>query len=257
MAFLEQNEVDRGTMNGRNTSRFFRRLWAKAALFCLVAFGTPLRSFAGNVRTQAAQAPAPIERRAPPSNYRLPATPPTGRAAGRNAGPERTPAHGPHGEHLAQWMSQHSALSPDQQQQALGHEPGFEALAPDTQQRMRQRLLQLDAMSPERRQRLLARNEAMERLTPNQRAEVRGALGQLGSLPPEQRHAVAHTFRALRDLPAEQRLQAYNSGRFGPPLNDAQRSILLNLLRVEPMLPPPGSPVQAVRPAIPYGMPSQ
>ena len=159
---------------------------------------------------------------------------------------------GPHGEHLAQWMNQHQSLSPEQQQSALEQEPGFHELPSQTQQRMHDRLAQLGAMSPEQRQRRLARTEAMERLTPDQRAEVRGAMGQLGSLPVDQRRVVARTFRSLRDLPPEQRLPAFNSGRFGPPLNEAQRGVLNHLLQVEPMLPAP-QPVQpmGVQPFVP------
>ena len=179
------------------------------------------------------QAPAPIERR-----------PPSPRPAGANGEAH----HGPRGEHLAEWMNQHSSLTPQQQQQALEREPGFRELPQPTQQRMRERLAQLDAMTPEQRQRLLARNEAMERLSPDQRAEVRGAMSQLGDLPQDQRHTVARTFRALRDLPPEQRIQAFSSGRYGQ-LNDNQRTVLFNLLRVEPMLPPPApaTPAQGIR----------
>lgn len=143
------------------------------------------------------------------------------------------------GEHLTGWISQHGNLSLQQQQQALGQEPGFRDLPADTQQRYRNRLAQLDAMNPQRRQRLLARNEAMERLTLEQRAQVRGALGQLGALPQDQRHAVAETFRMLRDLAPDQRFAAMNSGRLLPPLNPVQRSVLENLLTVAPILPFP------------------
>ena len=249
-------------MNERDTSRRFGRRGARATLFCLFALaGTQAASGAG-ARPAGLQVPAPIERRPPPSGNGLPSTPPSnnvypGVSNGIYAAPsqaQRAPGHGPRGEHLAEWMNQHRTLSPQQQQQALGHEPGFQTLSPDTQQRMRQRLSQLDAMEPAQRQRLLARNEAMERLTPDQRAEVRGALGQLGSLPMDQRRAVAHTFRALRDLPPDQRIMAFNTGRFGPPLNEGQRGILFNLLRVEPMLPPPSAAGQAQRPGMPYSV---
>lgn len=143
-------------------------------------------------------------------------------------------------------MNQHSNLTPQQQQQALQHEPGFQELPRNTQQRMLDRLSQLDAMTPLQRQRVLARTEAMERLNPDQRAEVRTAMSQLGSLPGDERHAVAQTFRALRELPPEQRIQAYASGRYGTPLNDTQRTVLFHLLQVEPMLPRPDAPPAAV-----------
>ncbi len=195
------------------------------------------------------QQPAPIERRPPPP-ARLPATSPTGVYVQPAPSPAPAPIERrqpPRGEHLAQWMDQHRNLTPQQQQQALGHEPGFNALPAETQQRMRERLAQLDAMNPKKRDRLLERNEFMERLTLPERAEVRGALAQLGSLPMDERMTVARLFNSLRDLPADQRVPALNSGRFGPPLNASQRAVLSNLLRVEPMLPPPhaGQQVQA------------
>jgi hypothetical protein len=103
---------------------------------------------------------------------------------------------------------------------------------------MRERLAQLNAMSPQERQRILAHTEVMERLSPEQRSQVRGAMQQLGSLPPGQRQEVARSFRQLRSLPPDQRMAAMNSDRCRS-LNDAQRTTLSNLLRVEPMLPPP------------------
>jgi hypothetical protein len=141
----------------------------------------------------------------------------------------------PKGEHLAEWMNQHSNLTPQQQQQALDREPGFNGLPAQTQQRMRDRLTQLNAMTPEQRQRVLKNNEHMETLTPDQRGQVRGAMEQLGALPQDQRRVVARSFRELRDLPPDQRIAAMSR----LPLNDAQRATLGNLIRVEPLLPPP------------------
>jgi hypothetical protein len=146
-------------------------------------------------------------------------------------GPNRSPK----GEHLAEWMNQHNALSLTQQQQALQREPGFHELPPQTQQRELDRLAQLNAMSPQQRDRLIRNNEHLETLSPDQRGQVRGAMQQLGALPPDQRRMVAHNFRELRDLPPDQRAAAMSR----MPLNDAQRATLGNLLRVEPLLPPP------------------
>lgn len=164
------------------------------------------------------------------------------------------------GEHLAEWMNQHRNLTPEQQQQALGREPGFSSLPPQTQQRYRDHLAELNAMNPARRQRELAHIEAMERLSLPQRAEVRSAMGQLGSLPIDQRMVVAREFRALRELPANQQIPAMNSGRFGPPLNGAQRATLYRLLQVEPLLYPaarPGAVPQQMMPMQPVQPPPQ
>ncbi len=232
-------------MRRRNTSRSATRLLlrAGAGLCLLVSPGvvpacgaSAILSASSAGRALQQQAPAPIERRPPPSTVPV-ETRPEPQISGQRA-PGK---HGPQGMHIAEWMSQHNNLNPDEQQQALQREPGFQSLPQPTQQRMRDRLTQLNAMNPERRQRLLARNEAMERLTPDQRADVRGAMGQLGSLPLDQRRNVARTFRALRDLPPNQRVAALNSGRYGTPTNDEQRNVLDHLLRVEPMLPPPSN----------------
>jgi hypothetical protein len=160
-----------------------------------------------------------------------PPPPPPMQRRGPGMGANRVP----HGEHLAEWMNQHNNLTPAQQQQALDREPGFRELPPQTQQREHERLAQLNAMNPQQRQRILNRNEYMERLSPDQRGQVRGAMQQLGSLPPEDRRIVARNFRELRGLPQEQRYPAMNR----MPLTEPQRSTLNNLMRVEPMLPPP------------------
>ncbi len=212
-------------MNGNSPTR--RHLASVARFAAIWGVLWAPTSFASVGHGRAQQAPAPIERRAPGQ----------GRPGPASSG-DRGAAF-PRGEHLAEWMNQRSNLTPEQQQSALEQEPGFHDLPQGTQQRVRDRLAQLNAMSPAQRQRVLARNEAMERLTPEQRGEVRGAMGQLGALAPEERREVARTFRALRDLPPEQRIGAYATGRYGPALNDTQRGVLFNLLRVEPMLPPP------------------
>jgi hypothetical protein len=153
------------------------------------------------------------------------------RRNGQGPGANRAPK----GEHLPEWMNQHSGLSLAQQQEALQRLPGFRELPPQTQQRELDRLAQLNAMSPQQRDKLIQRNEVMERLSPDQRGQVRGAMEQLGALPPDQRRVVAHNFQELRKLPPDQR--AYSMSRM--PMNEAQRVTLNNLLRVEPLLPPP------------------
>lgn len=184
---------------------------------------------------QVRQTPAPIERRPPPSQQQQ-------QNGESEPADRRNPQfRGPRGEHLAQWMNLHSNLTPDQQQRALEHEPGFQQLPQQTQQRMRDRLAQLDAMPPQQRQRLLANTEVIEHLSLDQRAEVRGAMQQLGSLPLDQRRAVARSFRELRSLPSDQRAAAANSSQYGW-MNESQRAALNNLLRVEPLLPPQDQP---------------
>ena len=177
-----------------------------------------------------------------------PPPPPVNQQQSAPAPIERQPAHSasanpranarPTGEHLADWINRHNNLTPEQQQKALETEPGFRDLPASTQQRMRDRLAQLNAMPAEKRTQILQRNEAMEHLSPEQRGQVRDAMKQLADLPPDQRRYVARTFRGLRELPPAQRQAVLNSERFNH-LTDAQRSTLNNLMRVEPLLPPP------------------
>jgi len=141
------------------------------------------------------------------------------------------------GGHLPEWMAAHSNLSPAQQQKALDSEPGFHDLPMVTQQRIKDRLAQLAAMTPEQRDRTIKRNEALEKLPPEQRAQWRGAQLQWGALPPDQKKAVAKSFGQLRQLPPDQRNAALASGRYTNGFNDAQRSTLSNLIRVEPWVP--------------------
>jgi hypothetical protein len=137
-------------------------------------------------------------------------------------------------EHLLQWMQNRSNLTPDQQQRALEHEPGFRDLPPDTQQRMRNRLTQLNNMPPERRQRLLERNEALARLSPPQRQQVRDALRQFSSLPQDRRHEVARAFQSLRQVPQSQRQAMLDSEPYRSQLSGQERGALSNLLEIEP-----------------------
>ena len=182
---------------------------------------------------------APVVRQAPsPRGATYQQAPAVGRGA--VVGPNSTGSRDPKG-HLGEWMAQHGNLAPAQQQRALESEPGFRQLPAEQQQHMRERLSQLNAMSPVERQRMIARNEAMERLSPDQRSQVRGAMSQLGSLPMDQRQMVARSFRELRQLPPDQRFAVMNSARYGY-LNPMQRAALNNLIRVEPMLPPPEPP---------------
>lgn len=192
------------------------------------------------------QEAAPIERRPPPSPPRSPSPQPSsqpqplgpaGRGPGSQpVGPGTAGLRGPRGQHLAEWMNQHSGMTLEQQERALEREPGFQELPVPTQLRMRGRLAQLNELSPLQRQRIIAHTEAMERLTVEQRSQVRGAMQKLGSLPTDQRRAVARSFRELRQLPPDQRLAAMSGARYGW-MNEAQRAALTRLIQVAPMLP--------------------
>lgn len=158
----------------------------------------------------------------------------------------------PQGPHLPQWFQQRNNLTPEQRQQELRREPGFQQMSPDAQQRALQGLQKLNSMSPEQRQRALARNEAMEHLSPVQRQQFRGAMDTWKTLPPDRKLAVARSFRELRALPPSQRSAALNSPQYRSRLSDDERRNLNTILAVEPAMPQQTPPPPS---GYPYGHP--
>ena len=138
------------------------------------------------------------------------------------------------GEHLGSWMRQHQSQSPADQERALRQEQGFNRLAPQQQQNLVNRLHQLDQMPPQQRERTLQRVENMERLSPERRQAVRSSAQQLGMLPQDRKRMVQKAFRDLRDMPPEQRNAVMNSPQFAGQFSAQERSIMGNLLTVEP-----------------------
>ncbi len=165
-------------------------------------------------------------------------------AGGHGAVPGRFGQGGGHGartgsgEHLPQWFARHQQLTPAQQEDALRREPGFGRLPQDQQQRLIDRLHRLDTLPPERRQRMMERNERFEALPPERQQEIRGAGQALGQMPQERRQALRQAFRDLRALPPEERERALDSARFQAEYSPQERTVLGNLLSIEPYQPP-------------------
>ena len=143
------------------------------------------------------------------------------------------PTH-PGQQHLPEWLNSHQNMSPQEQEDALRHEPGFRNLPADQQQRLVNRLHTLDQKTPEQRQRLLERNEMFERLSPERRQEVRGAGQALGQMSPERQQAVRHAFHQLRQMPPDERQRMLNSGAYASQFSPQERTVLGNLLSIEP-----------------------
>ena len=144
-------------------------------------------------------------------------------------------------QHLPEWLNSHENLTPKQQEDALRSEPGFRDLPADQQQRLVNRLHALDEKTPEQRQRILQRNENFERLSPERRQEVRGASQALGQMPPDRQQAVRRAFRELRGIPPQQRQQMLNSGTYVSQFSPQERTVLGNLLSIEPYQVHPGA----------------
>ncbi len=142
------------------------------------------------------------------------------------------------GQHLPQWFAQHQSLSPNQQENALRREPGFARLPEGQQQEIINRLHRLDTLPAAQRQRLMERNERFQSLPPERQQEVRGASQALRQMPADRREAVRQAFRDLRALPPEQRDGALSSARFQAEYTPQERTVLGNLLSIEPYHPP-------------------
>jgi hypothetical protein len=180
---------------------------------------------------------------AQPQNYaqnNRPAYPGARPPQGNNPGPGGQA----NGEHLGSWMRQHQNQSPAEQERALRQEPGFNRLQPQQQQNLVNRLHQLDQMPPEQRARTMDRIENLERLSPERRQAVRSSAQQLAVLPQDRKRMVQKAFRDLREMPPEQRQAVMNSPQFAGQFSAQERSIMGNLLAVEPYQHAGPSPTQ-------------
>ena len=147
----------------------------------------------------------------------------------RNAAPAK-----PGQQHLPEWMNNHRNLTPQEQENALRREPGFRNLPADQQQRLVDRLHSLNEKTPEQQQRTMQRNEAFERLTPERKQEVRGAAQALTAMSPDRQQVVRRAFQQLRRMPPGQRQQMLNSPVYGQQFSPQERTVLGNLLSIEP-----------------------
>jgi hypothetical protein len=181
--------------------------------------------------------PAPAPHAAPPMPQNHPVQPTRPMPEAR---PGVQPNQGaPHSgqQHLPEWWANHRNLSPQQQDDALRREPGFRNLPEDQQQRLINRLHSLDAKTPEQQQRIMARNEAFERLSPERRQEVRGAAQALNQMSPDRQQVVRRAFQQLRRMPPGQRQQLLGSSVYGGQFSPQERTVLGNLLSIEPYEP--------------------
>lgn len=252
--------IQNKAQGGRSPGRGLVSGWTCAAALCLLVLCGP-SSFAAPKawrlqRVQAAR-PAPVRpaplRPAPirPQTAR-PVNPPSGNqnGAGRPGGYAAPPRPGLGGPvagpgvnggarpgHLGDWLNNHRNLSPQQQEQELRREPGFNRLSPEMQQRVLNRLRSLDSRPPEQRQRILQRNEMFEGLSPQQKADVRMSSQSLAGMAPERQRMVRQAFIDLRGIPPQQRDQILHSARFSQTFTPDERHVLGSLLSIEPYDP--------------------
>lgn len=116
-------------------------------------------------------------------------------------------------------------------------DPAFRRLNPADQQRLTQQLRQVNQMPDEQRQRRLARAEMLERLLPQERMRVNLSAQRWTAQPAERQALMTRAFRDLRSVPLDQRLTVLNSNRYKGVFSPEERSILADMLRVEPYQP--------------------
>ena len=96
------------------------------------------------------------------------------------------------------------------------------------------RLHRLDMEPLAQRQRVAEWNERFMALPPERQQEIRGASQALAQMPPERQRAVRQAFHDLRSVPPEARRDALDSARFQAEYTPQERTILGNLLSIEP-----------------------
>lgn len=141
--------------------------------------------------------------------------------------------------HLADWLSQHRDLPPEQQEQILRRDPYFNHLNPVEQRRVINQLYRMDGMNAKQRARRIARAEAIERLSPQERMQVNASMQRMQLLPIPRRQLVRQAFRDLRAVPPGQRDSMLNSNYYRSAYTPDERLILHDLLTVEPYEPAP------------------
>lgn len=161
-----------------------------------------------------------------------------GQGYARPSNPDSAPpSYAPPG-HLGSWLSQHSGVPLQQQEEMLRRDPSFNRLPQATQQRLVQQLHQVDQMPAAQRDRRLARTENLERLSPQQRAQVSESARRWNTLPADRQVMMKGAFRDLRGVPLDQRQTVLNSDRYQHAFSPEERGILSNMLSVEPYEPP-------------------
>ena len=91
------------------------------------------------------------------------------------------------------------------------------------------------------RERTLERVENMERLPPERQQQIRASAARLDQLTPERQTAVRDAMRNLRNVPPGLRQSELNSQKYSQ-MTPEERSIVGDLLSVEPFHPPPPPP---------------
>lgn len=164
---------------------------------------------------------------------------PRGGEFGRAPHQKDLPQYRGNPHHLGGWLQRHGDMPFADQEKALRSQEGFQHLSPEMQNRLLGRLKEIDQMPPRQRERTIDRIEAMERLSPARRQAVRTSIKAIHQLPPDRQRMVRTAFRNLRNDPPDERRKILSSPQFKQQFSKDERTMLSNVLAVEPYEPLP------------------
>lgn len=130
------------------------------------------------------------------------------------------------GPHRGDWLRKYMKLPPQQQEQQLRSDPGFQSLPPERQNHLLQRLRIFNSQSPEQKAQILNRMETFEHMSPQQQQQARELFRQYHSLPADQRSKVSQAYQRLRALSPSARNDLLNSDNFRSNYTQQQRDLL-------------------------------
>jgi hypothetical protein len=135
---------------------------------------------------------------------------------------------------MGDWLQNHKALSPEQQEKLLQNDPHFKRLPPERQAELRERLRKFNSLTPEQRERALNRMQWMASLSPEQRQQIRQSNERLQTLPQDRQVMVHKALRHLRQMDPQEREQVLNSDRFKSTFSEQEQGILKQLSSINP-----------------------
>jgi hypothetical protein len=130
------------------------------------------------------------------------------------------------GPHRGDWLRKYMMLPPQQQEQQLRHDFGFQSLPPERQNHLLQRLREFNHRSPEQKAQILNRMETFEHMSPQQQQQARDLFSQYHSLPADQRSKVSQAYQRLRGMSPSARNDLLNSDDFRNNYTQQQRDLL-------------------------------
>jgi hypothetical protein len=138
-----------------------------------------------------------------------------------NAGAATNP-----GPHTGSWLREHQNDTPQQMEQALRSDPGFQRLPAQRQEQLLKQLQNFSSRPPQQREQMLSRMETLESFSPEQRQQVRQVWEQFRDLPPDRKRQVHQIYQHLLCMNPTDRQALLSSDRFRSNFSEQERGIL-------------------------------